>query len=356
MNYNTTLGDAGFSPDSIYRPDINDDIDLSFFMRGGVGIPLHLSLGWETLTFGYAYRLNRDIAFALNLHRHLFSMNFRGRADVDILGTLNATVNAGPLGEMTVNQLLDFPAEMANGYINGRFTATAWTPSVGVRFGRVSLASRFGLNTKAKGTVRGQFIMPDIVNIETGQIDIDLNDDITPDEALDLIDRLSNISVDSIVYESTERLHWKLPQGHTITLDVIPEVFSLSYTKIIGDIEMRLKNILRHRKTMPVNADEDIIWADTLSFDLGVTVDHIIMANLNLFGVFLNLGVFAFDVRSEDTENIVGSAVPSQMRIGKSALLPVLSFGGTLGSKLKLHIEGDVLPLPAVRTGIFYYF
>jgi len=368
MNYHTTLGNAAlniFTPDSVKDNLREENIDFNFFMRGGVSIPLQLSLGWETVTFGYAYKLNRHVVFALNLHRHLFSMNFRGRADVDLLGTIDATVApkvdedefgllAG-LGEISISHLLDFPSEMINGSVNGRFTASAWTPSIGVKLGRVSLASRFGLNTKAKGSIHGQFRMPDIVNVETGELDIDV-DNLDAEEAIDLIDRLTDISVDSIVYKSTESMHWKLPQGHTISLEVIRDVFSLSYTKTYGDIEMRLKNI--HRTSTPSDAyGQKQSDGDTINVDLGVTVDHIIMANFSLFrAVFLNVGVFAFDVRSEDNENIVGDAVPSQMRMGKAAMFPVLSLGGTMGSKIKLHIEADVLPLPAVKTGIFYYF
>ncbi|MDR2728454.1 MAG: hypothetical protein LBB56_04920, partial [Chitinispirillales bacterium] len=156
LNYHTTLGDANLdiNPDFSENEDlIKNGIGLNFVMKGGVSIPLQLSLGWETLTFGYAYRLNRDIVFALNLHRHLFSMSLRGRADVDLLGTLDATITPPKdtpgsefLGNISLNYLLDFPAEMANGSVNGKFTAAAWTPSIGVKFNRLSLASRFGLS------------------------------------------------------------------------------------------------------------------------------------------------------------------------------------------------------------------
>jgi len=359
LNYEGTMGNSAIDLEPNFTGLRDSDISLSVFIKGGISIPVQLALGWETVTFGYAYRLNRDVVFALNLHRHLFSMNLRGRADADLLGTLDASIDAGQLGEMTINHLLDFPAEMSNGSVSGKFTATAWTPSIGVRLGRVSFASRFGLNTKAKGSIHGQFRMPDIVDVETGKLDIDLNDDITPDEAITLINRLSDISVDSIVYESTESMRWKLPQGHTVTLDVIPEIFSLSYTKIFGDIEMKLKNIQRTVTPLDANGNpkKDSREDDTLNIDIGFTVDHIIMANFSLFGsAFLNFGVFAFDVRSEDRENILGKEVPDWMRMGKAAMLPALSLGGTFGSKIKLHLEGDVLPLPAVRTGIFYYF
>ena len=357
MNYHTTLGDATLyiNPNFSDNEDLKaDKIDLNFFMKGGVSIPLQLSLGWETLTFGYAYRLNRDVVFALNLHRHLFSMNLRGRADVDLLGNLDASIDADVLGNIAINHLLDFPAEMTNGSINGKFTAAAWTPSIGVKYSRLSLTSRFGLNAKAKGSINGQFRMPDIIDVETGNFTVDLDENISPDDAVELINRLSDVSVDSIGYESTESMRWKLPQGHTITLDVVRDVFSLSYTKIFGDVEMKLKNI---RRTSKRENSEESGWDDTLNVDLGVTVDHIITANLTLFGAaFLNLGVFALDVRSEDKENILGDAVPSQLRLGKAAMLPMLSLGGTVGSKIKLHLELDLLPLPAGRTGIFYYF
>jgi len=351
LNYNTTLGNAAMDTSTVFS---ESGMDMNLVIKGGVSIPLQFAFGWETLTFGYAYRLNKDIVFALNLHRHLFSMDFRGRADIDLLGNLDASIDAGPLGdgEMTINYLLDFPAEVANGSVNGKFTAAAWTPSIGVKLGRLSLASRFGLNTKVNGSIRGQFRLPDIVDLETGKTIFDDLDDMSVEDALELIDRITNVSADSIVYESTESMRWKLPQGHTVSLEVIRDVFSLSYTKTFGDIELKLRNIERTNKKTD---DSDL--PDSLNVDLGFTVDHIMMANINLFRtVFLNVGVFAFDVRSEDKENILGGAVPSYLRLGKAAMLPVLSFGGTMGTKIKLHIEGDVLPLPAVRTGIFYYF
>ena len=353
LNYETTLGNSSLDIKPDFSGLSDDGIELNFIMKGGVSIPLRLSLGWETMTFGYAYRLDRNVVFALNLHRHLFSMDFRGRADVDLLGRFDAKIDAGPLGDLTLTQILDYPSEVANGSVQGRYTAAAWTPSVGLKLGRISLASRFGLDTKAKGSIMGQFRMPDIVDVETAKLTIDLNDDITPDDARDLINRLSSVGVDSIVYESTESMRWKLPQGHTIIAEIIPRTLSLSYTKIFGDIEMKLSNI----KKSSVNR-EGSIWNDSLGFDLGVSVDHIMMLNLNIFGAFLNLGAFTFDIRSDENENIVGNAYKDigLPRIGKAAVLPVLSLGATMGSKIKLHIEGDVLPLPTLRTGFFYHF
>jgi hypothetical protein len=44
------------------------------------------------------------------------------------------------------------------------------------------------------------------------------------------------------------------------------------------------------------------------------------------------------------------------MHMGKSAMIPVINFGSAIGTKLQLLLELDVLPLPALKTGIFYHF
>jgi hypothetical protein len=44
------------------------------------------------------------------------------------------------------------------------------------------------------------------------------------------------------------------------------------------------------------------------------------------------------------------------MRLGKMALLPILNMGTELGRKIKVLIELDALPLPAMRSGIVYNF
>ncbi|MDR0307219.1 MAG: hypothetical protein LBI42_10330 [Chitinispirillales bacterium] len=363
LNYETTLGNTAVDVRPPFDDIDVDGIEMSLLMKGGVSIPLHLNLGWETMTFGYSYKLDRDIVFALYLHRHLFSLNFRGRADIDLLGYFDAKINMEGDGGMNLNtslrQDINFPAEMANGSANGRYTASAWTPSVGIKLGPVSIASRFGLNTKAKGSLYGSFKVPNLVDLETGELTItDAIDRVEKNPGdmnaiQDLINLFSDANVDSITYESTEPLRWKLPQGHTITAEIIPRALSVSYTKIFGDIEMRLNNI--HRTSVHENG---LSWDDSLNIDYGVTVDHIMMINLNIYGAFLNLGMFALDVRSDDNENILGGAYKDAglPRLGKAAILPVLSLGATMGSKIKLHVEGDILPLPALRTGIFYYF
>jgi hypothetical protein len=74
-----------------------------------------------------------------------------------------------------------------------------------------------------------------------------------------------------------------------------------------------------------------------------------------MFNSFLNLGICAFDVEYGDEKHLIGKGMP-YMKMGESAMLPVLNLGTALGTKLQLLLELDILPLPALKTGVFYNF
>jgi len=391
MNFNTAIG--GLSVINSYTSidtTINEGdalIDMNGFLslRGGLRIPLAFNFGWETMTFGYAYRVAEkdDLIFALNLHRHLFSIDVRARANIDLLGHFNLSA-AGkvkttgndslkidiipPTGE----DIIDFNSETCNGSALGRYRAETWTPSIGVKLWRFSLTSRIGVNTKAKGAINGRFTVPNIVDLETGKLSSEydslINDlsgaGANPKKILDTISSkgmsgLISQDLDSIIYETNESLVWKMPDGHTIAFDIISNRLSVSYTKLFGEVAMKLDNFSRTTKTDNAPGKESI-WEDTLSFDVGVTVDHIMMLHVNYPSFFINAGVCGFDVRSEDDKYIIGKLYKDNgigfLRLGKAAMLPVLNGGVTLGTKIQLRIEADLLPLPAVRTGFHYYF
>lgn len=348
LKYETVLG----NPSLFLSPD-SATAEMDFLMRGTISMPLSLSMGWETMTFGYAYQLNRNVAFALNLHRHLFTMDFRGRADADMIGYFDVQLEEQGMATPVFVEL-DYPSEMINGYALGNYEAEVWSPSVGIRLWRFSLASRFGVNTNARGSLYARYKLPAIIDPETGQPKYDLNDqnELMRPEVRELL--LSN-AVDSIVYSTDDPLRWKLPHGHTLTADIIPERLVVSYTKIFGDIEMGIGKIRKEQRPVEPGTEREGLL-DSLEMDVGVSVDHITMIHANYLGAFLNVGFFAMDFRSGDKENILGERTLPELRLGKAALFPVLSLGSTIGTKVKLHLELDVAPLPAFRTGFYYYF
>jgi len=395
MNFSTAIGGRSVIsvPPVVIDTTIKEgdaDIAVNGFLslRGGLRIPLAFNFGWETMTFGYAYRVaeSDNLVFALNLHRHLFSMDMKAKADIDLLGHLSMsasgtmkTSEGAPDLNVTIlpptsEDIINFSSENCNGLAQGRYRAETWTPSIGVKLWRFSLTSRFGVNTKAKGSISGRFMVPKIVDLETGELSgeyKELENNLNGDNpnlksVLDTISAkgmsgLITQELDSVVYETTESLTWKMPDGHTIAFDIIPNRLSVSYTKLFGEVAMKLDNF--NRKTSDASdPDKESIWddIDTLSLDVGVTVDHIMMLHVNFPSFFINLGVCAFDIRNGDDEYILGNLYKDNkleyLRLGKAAMLPVLNGGVTLGTKIQLRIEADVLPLPALRTGFHYYF
>ncbi|MDR0331223.1 MAG: hypothetical protein LBH93_05895 [Chitinispirillales bacterium] len=384
MNFSTALG--GSSLIETFRP-INEvldngggaapgSIDGFLAVRGALRLPLSVSMGWETMTFGYAYRVNNndDLVFALNLHRHLFSVDVRLKADIDILGHANITARNVDMGDgafMSIGideELINFNSDKCNGLAQGRFRAEAWTPSVGVKWKRFSLNSRFGLNTKAKGSAVGGFVVPRVVDLETGDLTLGAKFESFSDslganplyvfktfgEGGGLIPN----EIDSITYEIRDAFRWKMPQGHTLAFDIVPNKMSVSYTKLFGELAMKMDNIIR---TTNVRSEDSSSWLagknDTLSVDLGVAADHILLFNLTYPSFFMNVGFGGLDARSNQNYALRDNKALKSLRVGDVVMvLPIVSGGLNLGTKLQLRLEADILPLPAVRSGVNYYF
>jgi len=352
-------------------------VDGYLAVRGALRLPLSFGMGWETMTFGYAYRVGNsdDLVLALNMHRHLFSADIRLKADIDLLGhaDIKATdidMGNGAMMSMGIeDELINFNSEKCNGYAQGRFKAEGWTPSVGVKWKRFSLNSRFGLDVRAKGSARGGFVIPRVVNLETG--DLLLGDkfnsfadsmESNPLSMFAMLDSSGGIipnEIDSISYEINDAFRWKMPQGHTLSFDIIPQKLSISYTKLFGEVAVNIDNIIRKRNVQAENADS---WLssedDTLKVDIGIIVDHVLVLSVSYPSFFANVGLAGFGFRNNNKQVIREADLPSYfVKVGDVAmLLPILNVGFNLGTKLQLRLEADIVPLPAIRSGVSYYF
>lgn len=350
LSYTNVLGNNNIyaNPDSLGE-------GISFLLRGSINVPLSLQLGWETMTFGYAYKINRYLTMALNLHRHLFTMDIRGKINVNLMGRLKYE-GKGAEG-IDLDQELDYPSEKINGSAYGHYEAEVWSPTIGLKAWRFTLTSRFGIRTRAKGEFVARYSLPFFVDQETFDFNVDFND---PSQYADpdFLNNLNSNAVDSIIYSTKKDgkgsdLQWRMPTGLTVAFDIIPQYLAVSYTKTFGDVLLKIDRIAKEHKATDG-------WSrpgtnDSLVIDMGANVDHVILLHLNIYNAFLNLGVFGMDFRYADKENLIGSKMP-YMHMGKSAMLPVLNFGSTIGTKLRVLLELDVLPLPAFKSGVLYYF
>jgi hypothetical protein len=349
MKYSNTLGNA----DLLVDPDsLGQGIDL--LLRGAVNMPVDVTLGWETTTFGYVYRVNKNLLLGAQLHRHIFRMDLLGKVDVDILGYFSIQNEV-----LNDKREIDYNSKKVKGYAFGHYEAEAWSPAFGVEFWRFSLASRFGLSTKAYGTFEAKYAVPFFIDPKTGQPTIDFND---PDKLMEELmksevrDALLNSESDSISYYSDKTADWELPQGHTLGFDIVRNHLSISYTKLFGEIAMHHKN-----PGKADSADTRNTKADYADLDFGIKVDHVICLSTTLWGATCNAGVFTLDFRVNEDDRLLGkqwekNESMKMAMLDGSPMFPLLNFSSVIGAKTQLALEIDVLPLPAVKTGFVYHF
>jgi hypothetical protein len=356
LGYENSLG----NPNIFINPDSLMD-GVKFLLRGTVNVPLSLSMSWETMTFGYAYRINKMLTMALNLHRHLFTMDLRGKVDADILGRFVYETDPNATGGVSLDHEIDYSSDKVYGRAYGHYDAEVWTPTVGLKAWRFTLTSRFGFKTKAHGQFYAQYSLPFFIDPKTFQTTVDFTDPNIMNNS-ELRQKLLANAADSVTV-STKKivgnssiesdLEWRMPTGLTLAFDIIPEHLRFSYTKLFGEVAMKLDRIAMETKDLSNEESESAF--DSLTLDFGVQVDNIMVLECKVWNAFLNIGVFGIDFRYEDQKNLLGKNMP-YMHLGDAAMIPTLSLGAAMGTKLKLLLELNVLPLPALKTGVYYYF
>jgi hypothetical protein len=360
MNYQTMLG----NPNILLNPKL-DSAGVSFLLRGTLNVPLSLAMSWETMTFSYSFEFNKWFTAALSLHRHVFSVDLRGKVDADLLGRYEIDVSQGGETGIDIKPIegeLDYPSDRVHGLMYGYYDAEVWSPTIALKAWRFSLISRFGLKTRAKGHLLASYTLPFFIDPETFQTPA--LDDPTAFNDPNLRIGLQTNATDSVTYTTTRTvngkkqesdLEWRMPTGLTMNFDIIRDHFSVTYTKIFGDIGMKLDRIVKVTNT--IEGDSTLpAESDSITLDIGFKVDHIIMTRLSLYHAYLNLGIFGMDFQSGERKNILGSAMMKEMKLGDMAMLPIINLGTVLGTRWQLLLEIDLLPLPAVRSGVFYHF
>lgn len=343
FQYKNTLGIPNVKIDTIMQEE-NSEIGL--FLRGILGVPVDLMIEWETMTFGYAYEVNDKFRFAFNLHRHTFKFDLKGKIDIDLLGYFFIKMDNDFFSGANPEEI---NYSMHN-TIDGHYEAEAWTPTFAVKYWRASLISRFGMNTSPKGFLKAKYLVPFFIDPETFTIDSDLENFTY---MIDNMDRFLNSETKSVEYSTNKRMTWKMPQAHTLSFDIVPEKLSLSYTKLFGNIEMKLYD----PESDKLAKEDTSNYPDTLDFRFEASVDHIIMINVSLYNSFFNIGIYSMDFAFRDRKNLLSSIEAlEKLKFGNGIMIPVLNGGILIGSKIQLLLELDLLPLTAFKTGIVYYF
>jgi hypothetical protein len=251
---------------------------------------------------------------------------------------------------ISIDQSIDYSSDKLNGVADGHYTADAWTPTLGLQLWRFTLTSRFGLKTNAKGSLYARYSVPFFMDEQNFSMPSDISSLITNSDNRNKL-MASAVNQMTFMTDSASSFQWTMPSGHTISFDLIPEKLNISYTKFFGEIGMNMKKI--HKISQGATND-----TSDIGFDVGMSVDNMIMLSGKWPNVFFNLGVFGVDMRVDNRNHVLSDAIASTgwPKIGNGMMLPVLNAGSFIGTKMQLQLELDILPLPAVKTGLAYYF
>ncbi len=332
-----------------------DSVDLN--LNGAINLPIRYEMGWRTQTFGYAFKPLKDMIVAINLHKHLFEITANGTVNTNILGNVAINMKKGLNDNLPIN----YSEEDVFGQINGKYTGTAWSPSIGIKWWRFTLASRFGVNTKVKGHFTMKWHLPFFVNPDPKHFGVDedklvvtkfaskSNDSSNTDLNQLLQDfnglkgNLDSSATDSFVMDTRTDAEFNIPSGQTIAFDIIRNHLLLSYTYIHGGA------ISLYHKNEQNKSD----------LDLGLNINHILTLNASFGKARLTAGAFLMDFYETGKYNWLSRSI----KLGSKSMyetlggvpVPITSFSTSFGSSLRILLELDLLPIPAIKSGLVYY-
>jgi len=326
--------------------DKDDPVDL--ILRGEFNTPLRFSFGWESMTFGYVYRfenLKIPVAVGLNLHRHRFYFNASGNINIDALGNADQKIDM-------VNLSVPFNYCLRNP-IYGEYSLERWTPTFFARVWNFDFISRIMFSGYAKGALSAKYAVPFFVDASN----FTLNDSLYKPEYI--TDHIKNgdfleSRTDTVGLETNNKMKWQMPSVLTLKYNIIPEHLSISYSKFIGKTSLELVDTTFGDYKEGRKVD---FLKNGLNLKTNIYVDHLILLNGKAKAFYGNLGIVSVDVDFMEKEDLLGKtrefyAVP----YGKGVMVPVLSAGGIIGTRLQLLMELDILPFPALKSGLVYNF
>ena len=94
--------------------------------------------------------------------------------------------------------------------------------------------------------------------------------------------------------------------------------------------------------------------------DLGISVNNVMLLGGRFQKVQFTGGLFTLDMRVFEKDKLLSNAIPTDIakvwNVLGAPMIPILSFGSTMGTNMRALLQVDVLPLPSFKTGIIYNF
>lgn len=340
------LGDARFDMDTALEHG-------SVLLRGSIHLPLVFDMHWRSLTFGYAYRPRPGLALAFQAHKHFFSARTAGDLRPDLAGRMTVSGEGA-----NTSFLVEYPDSRVYGAARGSYQGTAWSPEMGLALGPLRLVSRMGARMRARGSMDIDYSVPFFIDPESFEARFTEPDSFL---ATDNLGRLLNGETGRKTMRVREDLVLTLPQSHTLSLHLLRERLSLSYTRVFGRVSIQGAGGLAHAEPADGgNSSDGDDGGDSTLTSMGEVVDfhlfpnHVMLLSAD-FGWFRgSLGVHTLNIRYGRRRNVLSGLSP--LEIDGDPLVPILNFGFTWGWPLVFSADFHVSPLPALRMGVSYGF
>lgn len=343
VNYSNQIGLSNFTyhPDTLPGGAMPEGTSIDLLLKGNMAVPIAFDLGWETMTFGYAYKINDMFEVALNMHRHYFYFDVLGNVDIDLLGKIDVEYEENGVSiPVEIN-----PDYSLHNQVDGFYDLKKWTPTIAASAWRFQFIARFGFKDYAKGELYGGYTVPFFIDPETFEVD-----ELSAEYILDNLGKFQNNETNSVTYSTKNDLLWQMPHGFTFGFDIIPERLNISYTKMANSIRMELVD-----EEFQEDGDGDEDGLDTLDFRFAANVDHLVLLQGHFPWIYFKLGIFALDVEFAGERHLL-SNVNGMIDYGDGVMMPILGGGLILGDKMQFKGEINLAPFPAINTGIIYHF
>jgi len=326
------LGDVAFQFDTAM--DAGGFIKL----KGGIHMPVHTEIRWRSLSFGYAYSPVSWWRMAFQVHKHMIDARMSGDLEPDISGR----IGVGDAGGTSF--AVDYPPAKVHGAAKGFYSGESWSPEMGVQIGPLRYVARMGVRVRAKGHLDFNWEVPFFIDPETFAMTISEPDSFLTAENLR---RLLGSETDGRNYRFRDPVELNLPTTHSLSVDFLRRRMRLAYTRVIGSVSSRAE-------------PEPQVEHDSTDLDLagvlnaGLWPDHVLMLSGEFSRFRFAVGAFAANLSFDDSRNILTGLFP--LEIAGDPVAPILQLGLIWGDPLKISLNADIMPIPAVRAGIRYGF
>ena len=345
---NASLTVSGALGNARFNLDTTLEGSGSVLLKGSIHMPLLFDMHWRSLSFGYAFKPAPRIELGFQVHKHQFTARTSGDLRPDLSGRISVGGDAG-----NTSFQVEYPDDKVYGSADGWYEGKAWSPEMAVGLGPVRLVSRMGARMAAKGHVDVTYAVPYF--IDAGDFQPRFTE---PDSFLasDNLRRLLDGETGKRDIHIKDRLILKLPQSHTLSVEILPGRLSLSYTKVFGQVSIHMQTSNGGGGQDTANAgsgDSGSVDTDGL-VDLDLFPDQVICLSA-VFGWFHgDIGVHSLNMGYRREKNLLSGLSPLEW--DGDPIVPILDFGFTWGHPLVFSTDFFVSPLPAVRSGVSYAF